>query len=257
LVAFGQVGFFVAPAAVAPNAARIDPARGFRRIFGARSAFRVGIALGKLASIAAAMAAVAWASLPELASLADAEVGPALAGLGHVALRSTAAGLAAALAFGVADFFYQRFQHERDLRMTRAELREDLRASEGDPHVRARVRRVQREMARRRMLEEVPKATVVVTNPTHYAVALRYERGAPDAKKRAPRVVAKGMDHAARRIREIAREARVPLREDPPLARALHARCAIGDEIPADLYRAVAAALAYVYRVRGELEAAR
>jgi flagellar biosynthetic protein FlhB len=107
------------------------------------------------------------------------------------------------------------------------------------------------------MLEEVPKATVVVTNPTHYAVALRYERGAPDAKKRAPRVVAKGVDHAARRIREIAREARVPLREDPPLARALHARCAIGDEIPADLYRAVAAALAYVYRVRGELEAAR
>lgn len=258
-VGYGQVGLVVATSAVQPELSRIDPARGLRRLFGARSAFRVGLALAKLTGIAVAIAVTAWLSVPKVAALASAEVGPALAGIGHVALRSSAAGLAVALAFGLADLLYQRFQHERDLRMTRAEVREDLRASEGDPLVRARVRRVQRELARRRMLDEVPKATVVVTNPTHYSVALNYERvqdEGPGEARRAPRVVAKGVDDAALRIREIARAAGVPVRESPPLARALHARCAVGDEIPADLYRAVAAVLAYVYRVRGELERA-
>jgi len=128
-----------------------------------------------------------------------------------------------------------------------------MKNSEGDPHLKARVRRVQREMASRRMMADVPKATVVVTNPTHYAVALRYDRDEETGAGRgAPVVVAKGVDHVAERIKEIAREAEVLCYEDVPLARALHAQCEIGDEIPVDLFQAVATVLAYVYRVQGE-----
>jgi flagellar biosynthetic protein FlhB len=117
--------------------------------------------------------------------------------------------------------------------------------------VRSRIRALQQQLARRRMMQEVPKADVVVTNPTHYAVALRYDRDRDAAQRGAPRVVAKGVDAIALKIREIARDAGVIVYEEPPLARALHAQCEIGDEVPVELYQAVASVLAYVYRVRG------
>jgi flagellar biosynthesis protein FlhB len=164
------------------------------------------------------------------------------------------------LLLSILDFAFQRFQHERDLRMSAREVREELKSTEGDPRVRARIRAVQREMAARRMMEAVKKASVVVTNPTHYAVALRYERdtvgdggdgksGAPRAS--APVVVGKGADLVALRIRKVAAESGVPLYEDPPLARTLYAKVEIGSEIPLELYEAVARVLAYVYRVQG------
>jgi flagellar biosynthetic protein FlhB len=130
--------------------------------------------------------------------------------------------------------------------MTRAEVKEEHRLSEGDPHVRARIRAVQRELAMRRMMSDVPRATVVITNPTHYAVALRYdkERGG------APVVLAKGADHLAQRIKELARTAGVRCHEDVALARALFSRAAVGQEIPAELYAAVAAVLATIYRMQ-------
>jgi flagellar biosynthetic protein FlhB len=138
------------------------------------------------------------------------------------------------------------WNHSRSLRMTRQEIRDEMRESEGSPESRQRVRRVQQEMARRRMMEQVPQADVVVTNPTHYAVALRYD----DKRMRAPVVVAKGADLIAQRIREIATEHGVPLLEAPPLARALHRDCDLGDEVPARLYAVVAQVLTYVYQLR-------
>src|SRR6185503_1902075 len=156
-----------------------------------------------------------------------------------VALRTTVAALAVILLLAVLDALFQRRQYEGDLRMTRAEVKEEHRLTEGDPHVRARIRSVQRELAMRRMMEDVPKATVVVTNPTHFAVALRYER--EDGARHAPLVVAKGVDHLAERIKEVARAHGVACHEDVPLARALHARVRIGQEIPEELYAAVAA----------------
>ena len=144
---------------------------------------------------------------------------------------------------GIADFLYQRWQHEQDLRMSREELKEERRQEEGDPHMRARIKKLQREMGTR-MMHDVPTADVVLTNPTHYAVALKYDR----ATMPAPVVVAKGADHRAFRIMEIARQHNVPVLERKPLARALYGAVEVGREIPPELYLAVAEILTYLYR---------
>jgi len=155
-------------------------------------------------------------------------------------------GALALLVLGAADFLYQRWTWIRGLRMSRQELRDEHKQQEGSPEVRARIRRIQREMAKSRMLSNVKTATVVLTNPTHYAVALTYERG----RMAAPVLVAKGADEMAARIRAIARQAGVPIIENPPLARALHANAELGDPIPASLFTAVAEVLAYLVRIR-------
>lgn len=143
------------------------------------------------------------------------------------------------------DYIYQRVKLERSLRMTKQEVKDEMRQSEGSPEIRGRIRQRQREFAGRRMMAEVPKASVIITNPTHYAVALRYQAGQPGA----PRVIAKGKDRIALRIRQLAKESHVPVIENPPLARALHAQAELGQEIPADLYRAVAEVLALLWRL--------
>jgi flagellar biosynthesis protein FlhB len=247
LLGYGQIGFGVSTKAVELDPSRLDPMRGLGRLFGLATLTRTLMSFAKLAAIAATVTAAAWSQAGEIVALAGQDIGPALAGLGHVVLRCTAAALAAILALALLDVLLQRRRFEQDLRMTKQEVREELRSTEGDPQVKARIRRLQREMSARRMMADVPKATVVVTNPTHYAVALRYDRGAPAQKRGAPRVVAKGVDAVAQRIKEVARESGVALYEDVPLARALHARCEIGDEVPVELYQAVAEVLAYVY----------
>jgi len=148
------------------------------------------------------------------------------------------------------DVPWQRWQFSRQLRMTRQEIREEFKEHEGSPEVKGRIRRLQQEVARRRMMKEVPKADVVVVNPTHFAVALRYD----EQRMRAPQVVAKGVDEVAARIRAVADEHRVPVFEAPPLARALHRAVPLGGEIPASLYVAVAQVLTYVYQLRSSHE---
>lgn len=255
LAGYGQIGFAFSPKAIELDFGKLHPMRGWQRLFSARAFMRAALAGTKVLAIAVTMAAVAWTQRAHIAALADMELGPALGGAGHITLRCAAGGLAAVLALALFDFFFQRTQLERDLRMTRNEVREELRSTEGDPHVKARIRRLQRELARRRMLADVPRATVVITNPTHYAVALRYDR--EQRGRPVPRVVAKGVDRVALKIREIAAESGVIVYEEPPLARALHGRCEIGDEVPVELYQAVASVLAYVYRVQGVATAER
>jgi flagellar biosynthetic protein FlhB len=203
-------------------------------------------------AIVTALVVAAWSRRAQIAALTSLEIGPALAGIGTITMHCVAGALVAILALAVIDFVYQRRQLTSDLRMTRHELREELRNTEGDPHIKARIRRVQREVARRRMMAEVPRATVVVTNPTHYAVAITYDRAATADERRAPRVVAKGVDLIAERIKQIAREAGVVVYEEAPLARALYAQVEIGDEVPVELYQAVASVLAYVYGIQGK-----
>jgi flagellar biosynthetic protein FlhB len=257
LCAYGQIGLRVAPGAVSWNVDRLNPVRNAGRLFSLRSLQRLAASSFNLALVGAAVLAMAWHDAPRLASLALSEPGPALLAGGGVILRALGAGVAAALVVALADLGFQKWQLSRDLRMTKQEVRDEHRATEGDPHVRARVRQIQREMARRRMMSDVPKATVVVTNPTHFAVALRYER---DAEGRfpggAPVVVAKGVDQVARRIREVANAAGVVLYEDVQLARALFARCEIGQEVPETLWSTVATIIEYVYRLRGAARAA-
>lgn len=248
LTGFLQVGFRLAPKALEADPSKLNPFKGMQRLFSLRGLVRTALSMAKIASITAAAAIVAWMHVDDIAHVGTSELGPLLAAVGVVVLRTAVAALSVILALGALDALFQRLQNERDLRMTPAEVKEEHRLTEGDPQVRARIRAVQREFAMRRMMSDVPKATVVVTNPTHYAVAVRYERA---GARSAPVVVAKGVDHLAQKIKDVARTHGVTCHEDVPLARALYARVRVGQEIPEELYAAVAAVLATVYRLEG------
>ena len=239
----GQTGGLVHGKALAPSWSRIDPLSGFKRLFGARGVAEVLRALAKMALVGA----VVWQHL-DLDALQAALHRPAGALLGDAAAALLRLLLAASAALAVvagADVAWVRWQHLRQLRMSREDLRQETRDSEGDPHVKGRLRRLRKSRARRRMLAAVPKAAVVVTNPTHYAVALAYDQG----QAAPPRIVAKGVDAMAARIREAAAEHGVPIVPSPPLARALW-RLELDTEIPAEHWQAVAEIIAYVLRLR-------
>ena len=239
-------GWNLSPGVLAPDFTRLNPANGFGRMFSSRGAVELGKAFAKFLIIGTVAVQFLRGKSAELMSLGSEPTVRALAHAssltGHAFLMLAAAlGLIAAI-----DVPWQLFQHNRNLRMTRDEVRQEMREAEGSPEMKGRIRRVQQEMARRRMMQEVPKADVVVVNPTHFAVALRYD----DKRMRAPIVVAKGVDLIASRIREIAGEHSVPIFEAPPLARVLHRNVELGGEIPASLYKAVAQILTYIYQVK-------
>jgi flagellar biosynthetic protein FlhB len=232
--------------ALQPDFTRMNPARGLGRIFSWHGAVELVKAVLKSMLIGGVAAWAIWTQRAEMVMLVSEPLGSGLAHLAHL-LGVTFLTIAGALALVVlVDVPFQIWDHARQLRMTKEELRQELKETEGDPQVKARIRSLQREAARRRMMAEVPKADVVVTNPEHYAVALRYAEG----KMRAPRVVAKGSMLIAQRIVEIAREASVPVLRTPPLARALFTHSEVGQEIPGPLYNAVAEVLAWVYQLR-------
>ena len=239
-------GWVMSPTALIPDFNRINPMTGIGHIFSLRTLVELVKAVAK----ATLVGVVAWMMLrhdsQEVLSLGTE---PLRAGLSHTASLVWQAYLAMTLALGAValiDVPYQLWQYADKHKMTRQELRQEAREAEGDPQIRARIRAQQRELARRRMMAEVPKADVVVTNPTHYAVALKYA----EASGRAPMVVAKGMGEVAAKIRELAKEHGVPMLEAPPLARALYANVELEREIPESLYTAVAEVLAYVYQLR-------
>jgi flagellar biosynthetic protein FlhB len=238
-------GWVFSGKAVSPDFQRLDPLRGLSNLLSKHALVELVKAIAKCALLAALGAWSIANAFDDLTTLAVQDVAGAtirlgsLVGTGFFALVG---GLALIAAF---DAPYAIWRHRDALKMTREEIREEMREAEGDPQLKARVRSLQRAAARKRMMAAVPGATVVVTNPTHYAVALRY-----DETMRAPRVVAKGMDRVAQRIREIAAENGVPLLEAPAVARALHRHADLDVEIPQTLYSAVAQVLAYVYQVR-------
>ncbi|HEX3346520.1 MAG TPA: flagellar type III secretion system protein FlhB [Acetobacteraceae bacterium] len=240
-----QTGFLITPSAVLPDFSRLDPRRGLSRIGGPGVLLETGKSLLKMVIVGLAGWSVVSRVLPALAGAVLWDPGRLLHETSRQIVALLAAMLAAQAAIVAFDVLRARLQHARGLRMSRQELREEQRDSDGDPHVKARRRTIQRQRARRRMLSAVPKAAVVVTNPTHYAVALAYERGGS-----APRVVAKGVDELAARIREIAAANRIPLVANPPLARALHL-VELDTEIPVEHYKAVAEIIAYVWGLRG------
>jgi flagellar biosynthesis protein FlhB len=229
-----------------PDWGRIDPLKGLARILSWHGVIEMAKAIAKTVVVGGVAAWVIWHNSGAVLSLAVEPLGAGLAHLVHL-LGSSFLIMAASMGLVVAvDIPAQIWDHERKLRMTREEVRQENKETEGDPQVKAHIRSQQREMARRRMMAEIPKADVVVTNPTHYAVALRYK----DGEMRAPRVVAKGAHLLAARIRALAEEHQVPILEAPPLARALYRHAEVNDEIPAALYTAVAEVLAYVYQLR-------
>jgi flagellar biosynthetic protein FlhB len=247
LVGYSQAGLQITPKSIGFDASKISPKKGLERLFSARSAVRAGMAFAKVLVVMGTIAVLGWLQLPKMSALSGADFGPTLQMVGSIIVRCVSGAMLAILTLGFIDLLFQRWQHTKEQRMTKQEVKEEMKNTEGDPHMKARIRQIQREVASRRMMDDVPTATVIVTNPTHYAVALKYERDIEGGDT--PRVVAKGVDAVAKKIKEIGGEAGVTLFEDRPLARALHARAEIGDEIPADLFEAVAAVLAYVYRV--------
>jgi len=244
----GQTGFNLAPKAIAADLSKLNPIQGFGRMVGARGWTRVGLASLKIVAIGTSLVVTGWLNLPNLLSMSTNDLGPMLAGLGAIMLRCVIAVMIAVVALALLDFIFQRMQFAKEQRMTKQEIKEEMKQQEGDPHIKARIRAVQREMANRRMMEDVKDATAVVTNPTHYAVAISYPRDADGVPTlNAPVVVAKGVDFLAQNIKRVAREAGVPCHENRPLARSMYARVEIGQPIPEDLYAAMATILAHVW----------
>lgn len=241
-----QVGFVVSGEALGPKFERLDPVKGLGRLFSMKSVVKLGTALAKVAVVAGAGYLYVMYRKEDFAPLLHCSVPAIYELMCRWCFELVLVIAFAFLLIAAADYAFQRYDFERDIRMSKEELREEMKRSEGDPLVKSRVRRIQREMANRRMMTDVPKADVVVRNPTHYAVALRYQPG----RKMAPVVVAKGMNLVAQRILEIAREHDVPEVENKPLAQTLYKTVEIGGEIPPALYRAVAEVLAYVYRLK-------
>ncbi|HWD39828.1 MAG TPA: flagellar biosynthesis protein FlhB [Fimbriimonas sp.] len=246
---FAQVGFVLSGQALMPNFKKINPLTGFGRLFSRNSLFDTFKALFKMilfGLIAYMSIRGSWNELNSLDQLAPAQ---ALSVIGAV-LRTM--GIRVALAWGVlagVDYFFQRQQVDRQLRMTKEEVRREMREMEASPEMKAARNVRRRKLMRQRLKEAVASADVVVTNPTHYAVAIKYEPG----KFHAPVVVAKGVDYLAAKIREEAAEAEVPIIPNPPLARALYRKCEVGDFIPRDLFQAVAEVLAHVYRILNKM----
>jgi flagellar biosynthetic protein FlhB len=241
-----QVGFRPSPKALKPDFRRINPASGLKNLLGPNAVFE---ALKTIAKVAVVGAVAALALLPGLTGLAS-HVGISPAALGALSGRSAlAVAQHAAFAYvlvGVIDYAWKRHRHEKQLMMTKQEVKDEARQYGVSAEVRAALRRRAMQAARARMMAAVPDADVVVTNPTHYAVALVY-----DGTRTAPEVVAKGKDLIAAQIKRVAEEHGVPVIADPPLARALHASVEIGQVIPEELYAAVARVLAFVYRLAG------
>ncbi|KRQ87044.1 Flagellar biosynthetic protein FlhB [Caloramator mitchellensis] len=241
-----QTGFLLTGENIIPKFEKLNPANGLKRIFSKRSFLELVKSVLKISIIFYITFSFIKSKLPEILKTSDLNpygIYPFVKDITDSQLSRLVIFL---LVIGIADFIIQKRQLRKDLMMTKQEVKEELKQSEGDPQIKSRIRQKQREMAMRRMMHEVPKATVVVTNPTHFAVAIRYERN----KDNAPVVVAKGADLIAKRIKEIAKENNVPVVENKILARTLYAKAELDQTIPIELYQAVAEIIAYVYSIK-------
>jgi flagellar biosynthesis protein FlhB len=244
-----QIGFLFANEKFKFDIARLSPIAGFGRLFSPRSAVEV---LKSIVKVGAVAAVAFWSAAPTVAQLTRMAREPAEY-LPHdfytILLRMLMAVMILVTVLAGADYAYQRYAFMRSMRMTKQEVKDEHKQAEGDPKIKARLRQIRAERSRKRMMAAVPKASVVITNPTHYAVALKYELGDTGA----PKVVAKGADLLALRIREIAEENEVPIVENPPLARSLYAAVEVDHEIPPEHYKAVAEIISYVFRLKGKM----
>lgn len=241
-----QSGWVFAPEKLNPDLSRLSPAAGFARFAPSQAGVTVLKSTIAVAIVSATLWSLGEAALADTPRLAWMSPGAAAVAAWDWIWRLLIRGGIALFLLSGADMGWQWWRYYQSLKMSKQELRDEAKASDGNPEIKARVRRIQREMTRRRMLAAVKDATVVVTNPTHFAVALQYQRGA----MMAPIVVAKGADHLAAKIRELAREHGVPIVENKPLAQALFKGTEVGDVIPAELFGAVAEVLAYLVRIR-------
>lgn len=241
----GQFGFLFTTQPLAPDLSRINPLNGLKRLLGAQGAIRSAGGTAKLIFVSVVGFAIILRELPGMAALPALTAAGAMLEIGKMLARLVVWLLAALIVLGIADYFLQRMQLMKQLRMTKQEVKEERKSMDGDPQIKARRMRIARQIAMQQMQRDVPRADVIVTNPTHFAVAIQYDQ----ATMAAPRVIAKGADLLALRIRQLAAAHAVPIVERPPLARALYAGVEVGQEISPEHYQAVAEVLAYVYKL--------
>ncbi|HOE10248.1 MAG TPA: flagellar biosynthesis protein FlhB [bacterium] len=244
-----QVGLLFSGKVLIPKFNRINPKNGLKRIFSLRGVMETLKSAAKLMVIAPVMYGVVYSEIPILLSLDRMPVRDIFVELGLLTYRMVFRGIIILLILAIIDYIYQRYDNEQQLRMTKQEVKDEMKQSQGDPQIRARIRSIQRDIARRRMMGAVPEAEVVVTNPTEYAVALSYKQ----EKMPAPRIVAKGRGYVAQTIKQIARDHNVPIYEDRLLARTLF-KLDVGSFIPPELYRAVAEVLVWVNQITGRYQ---
>ena len=247
-----QIGFLFTAEPLKPKFSNLSPMKGLKRIFSTRSLFELIKSLAKVSLVSL----VAWNSIKSeftnMLKLMDMEIGPLTMYIINTALDIAIKICFSMLAISAVDYFFQRRKHEKDIRMSKQEIKEEYKQMEGNPEIKSKIKQKQREISMRRMLQEVPKADVIITNPTHFAVAIKYE----PQKKAAPYVLAKGADFMAQRIKEIAKENKIHTMENRPLAQALYKSVEVGDSVPPELYKAVAEVLAFVYKMEGKNPAA-
>jgi len=242
---FYQVGLHFNTEAMEPKLDKLNPINGFGRIFSKRALVEMLKSIFKIIVIGSALYVVLVDHVLSMPQFIFFGLENSLGQIADIIFNMAFKICGVIMVLGVLDLSYQKWQTTQDLKMTKQEVKDEFKQSEGDPQIKGKIKQKQRQMAMARMMQEVPKADVIVTNPTHFAVALEYHKGMV-----APRVLAKGQDLVAQRIKEIGREAGVAIVENKPLARALFASTEIGDSVPQELYQAVAEVLAYVYRLK-------
>ncbi len=240
-----QTGFLQIEDALSPNLNKLNPLNALGRIFSMRGVAELFKSVLKMSAIAFVMYLLLKSEVRQIPYLAGYSISQMLTYLGEILFKLLMGTGFFMLALALADYFFQRWQLEKEMMMTKDEVKQELKSRDGDPLVKARIRKIQREIATRKMMSEVPKADVVITNPTHIAIVLKYSDKLP-----APQLIAKGMDHMAEKIKQVARENNIPVIENKPLARAIFKTMKIGDVIPRELFVAVAEVLSYVFRLR-------
>lgn len=248
LANFVQVGVLFTGQPLTPRLDRLNPVEGFKRIFSRRGAVELMKSIIKVGAVGYVAFNIVKSNLTIFPRLLDMSIEKSVETIGELSSVIVLRIGILLLFLAVLDYAYQYWEYERSIRMTKQELKEEYRQYEGDPHIKAKMRQLQRQISLHRMMQELPKADVVITNPVHYAVALKYV----PSKMKAPVVVAKGVDNLALRIKKVAEENNVTIYEDPPLAQALYKAVEIGQMIPPELYEAVAHVLAFVYRLRNK-----
>ncbi len=242
-----QVGFLLTGTPIKPDFKKLNPISGFKNIFSMRSVAEFFKSIIKLLVVGVVVFYTIWGEWGRILMLGHSPVEHIFTFTAGLTLKLGLEFASLMIVIAAADYFYQKYEYEKNLRMSKQDIKDEYIKSEGNPLIKGKIKERQRKMALQRMMQEVPKADVVITNPTHFAIAIRYD----GTRMQAPVILAKGMDYVALRIKEVAKENGVVTMENRPLARALYDRTEIGDSIPPDLFQAVAEVLAYVYKLKG------
>lgn len=229
---------------------RIDPIKGAKRIFSVRALVELAKSLLKISIIGFAAFLVLWLSIDELFLLSQKSIADSLSFIGSLVVNMGLAASVILLCLSILDYIYQKYEFEKGIKMSKQDIKDEYKKSEGDPLIKSKIKEKQRQMSMNRMIQDLPSADVLITNPTHYAIAIKYDAETMEA----PQVIAMGKDHLALKIKEKAKELDIVIMENKPLARALYSQVEVGDFVPEDLFMAVAEVLAYIYRLKGKIK---